>query len=306
MPVLSILAQGVSVGVAPTNNNHDREKRGTATGWSTKATRNNTRWLQSVDSSRLDGKGYAVTLTLRRCPDTAKQWAALRQAFFARLRRAGMTRMHWVVEFQRRRVPHLHCALWFDNDATDKANGALVLRHWLAVSYSHGSGRRGQDAKPIHAFTGWSQYVSKHASRGMDHYQRSTESQPPGWESPGRVWGHFGLWPMVEPIKVDLTSAAFYQLRRILQKIRLKDAERHGDKKRIKQAKKLLKSHSLNHGRVMGMADWMDRDLALEIVRMLMRDDAAITPVLRTVPRLHHRLGLCPERGQNFADLASE
>jgi len=39
-------------------------------------------------------------------------WTRLVKTLLQRLRRAGLLRWHWVVEWQRRGVPHLHLAVY--------------------------------------------------------------------------------------------------------------------------------------------------------------------------------------------------
>lgn len=51
-------------------------------------------------------------LTLRHCPPTSDDWTRLVKVLQQRLRRAGLLRWHWVVEWQRRGVPHLHLAVY--------------------------------------------------------------------------------------------------------------------------------------------------------------------------------------------------
>ncbi|WP_425527867.1 rolling circle replication-associated protein, partial [Xylella fastidiosa] len=66
-----------------------------------------------VREDKLTGVGLALTLTVRDCPATAQEWQRMRRAWEKRMKRAGMIRVHWVTEWQRRGVPHLHCAIWF-------------------------------------------------------------------------------------------------------------------------------------------------------------------------------------------------
>ncbi|WP_420371837.1 rolling circle replication-associated protein [Nocardioides cynanchi] len=91
---------------------HAPAKRGEVTGWSAGTVRRHTAWLRSVDTTQLDGIGAAVTLTLLDCPPTSEDWTRLVKVLQQRLRRAGLLRWHWVVEWQRRGVPHLHLAVY--------------------------------------------------------------------------------------------------------------------------------------------------------------------------------------------------
>lgn len=92
--------------------------------------------------------------------------------------RAGMVRLHWVTEWQRRGVPHLHCAIWFP-DAYDTIT---PTRAWVEVASAYGAGLRGQHARIIDGPVGWFQYLAKHAARGVKHYQRTADSIPEGWQ----------------------------------------------------------------------------------------------------------------------------
>ena len=69
------------------------------------ATRRNTEFLMSVKTDQLTGAGVALTLTVRDCPPTADDWHRLRRAWEKRMVRAGMLRLHWVTEWQRREFP---------------------------------------------------------------------------------------------------------------------------------------------------------------------------------------------------------
>lgn len=152
--------------------------RGDVQGWSEGATRRNTEFLMSVRTDQLTGAGVALTLTLRDCPPTADDWHKLRRAWEKRMVRAGMVRLHWVTEWQRRGVPHLHCAIWFP-DAYDTIT---PTRAWVEVASAYGAGLRGQHARIIDGPVGWFQYLAKHAARGVKHYQRTADSIPEGWQ----------------------------------------------------------------------------------------------------------------------------
>ena len=158
-------------------NTHDRAPRGDVQGWSEGATRRNTEFLMSVREDRLQGVGYALTLTLRDCPPTADAWHKARRAWEARMRRSGMIRLHWVTEWQRRGVPHLHCAIWFE----DRQKISLALAAWVAVASEYGASEKGQHGRYIDGPIGWFQYLAKHAARGVKHYQLSIETVPPSW-----------------------------------------------------------------------------------------------------------------------------
>lgn len=172
MPVITVYRHGGKGGVAPMNLPHIRTPRG-GSGWSPGAVRRNTEFLMCVREDKLTGVGLALTLTVRDCPATSKDWHNMRRAWEARMRRAGMIRLHWVTEWQRRGVPHLHCAIWFSGIVYDVP---LCIDAWLAVASSCGAALRGQHGRIIDGVVGWFQYVSKHAARGVRHYQRCSEN----------------------------------------------------------------------------------------------------------------------------------
>ena len=143
MPVVTVYPHGGKGGVAPMSNGHRRVPRGDIQGWSEGATRRNTEFLMSVRTDQLTGAGVALTLTLRDCPPTADDWHKLRRAWEKRMVRAGMVRLHWVTEWQRRGVPHLHCALWFP----DRYDFVAAIDAWVAVAGAYGAGHRGQHGR---------------------------------------------------------------------------------------------------------------------------------------------------------------
>ena len=104
------------------------------------ATRRNTRFLYSVQEDQLDGHGYAVTLTLKSCPPSSKDWHRIRRAWEMRMVRAGMIRLHWVTEWQRRGVPHLHCAIWFPETTPPVQAMDSIVRAWLLLGEPYGVG----------------------------------------------------------------------------------------------------------------------------------------------------------------------
>lgn len=104
MRVLTQDRHGLTLGTAPLKNNHNRAKRGIVGGWSPSSTRNNTKFLRSIfepDLHEKDGRvlqAFALTLTLKNCPDTADDFHTLRRSLEHRYRRLCLIRMHWVIE----------------------------------------------------------------------------------------------------------------------------------------------------------------------------------------------------------------
>nr|CRY96042.1 hypothetical protein [uncultured prokaryote] len=276
MPVVSLYLHGVTGGVPPMHNSHPRVQRGDVGGWSPGATRRNTQFLYSVREKLLDGQGFAVTLTLRECPPDAQAWHRVRRAWEMRLRRAGMIRVHWVTEWQRRGVPHIHAAVWFPtcwvDDRGVQASEAFITSAWmLAGGETYGAGNRGQDAHPITGAVGWFQYLSKHAARGLKHYQRSPENIPEAWKSKtGRMWGHGGDWPVREKIRLNLENergdGGFFAFRRLVRSWRLADARAAGDRRRVKLARRMLSANNAATSRVRGVSEWIDHELTLSML----------------------------------------
>lgn len=258
MPVVTVYRHGGKGGVAPGRNDHRRMKRGQVEGWSEGATRRNTQFLMSVQEGRLTGAGLALTLTLRDCPPSPKDWHRLRKAWIERMRRAGMVRLHWVTEWQRRGVPHLHCALWFP----DCYDFATAINAWCELAEPYGAGHRGQHARVIDGAVGWFRYLSKHAARGVKHYQRTHDNIPDAWQSKtGRVWGYSGDWPLAEPRKFGLQDqhgdGGWFKLRRLVRAWRISDARAVNDRWRIRSARTMLQESDQVLSRLRGFSEWM-------------------------------------------------
>lgn len=242
-----------------TTNTHQRKpgKRGRVTGWSPGAARRNIAFLRSVDDDKLDGVGLAITLTIRDCPEGSAEWSKAIDTWIKRQRRAGLIRLHWVMEFQRRGVPHLHCAVWYDREKIREIEGNRAIHGLQAVSNPHmakahkrgeehvikagmgavadwieitekwGTGSKGQQVRPIDGPVGWFQYMAKHCGRGRQHYQRQQEALPAVWTSSPRVWGKSGVWTLSEPADATVGNRQWYRLRRLVRAQRVARA-RHG------------------------------------------------------------------------------
>lgn len=249
-------------------------KRGEVQGWSSQATRSNIRFLRSVTLSGLTGGGLAFTHTLRDCPPTHDEWARLRRAYIKRLERAGAIRIHWVTEWQRRGVPHLHGCVFFPDEKISCPAGIaqgrqFMINSWCSAAWEFTAARHAQHVNPVDNALGWFQYVAKHAARGQGHYQRSKESIPPGWKKTGRMWGHIGDWPTREAIKLQLDNPGFFAFRRIVQRWRYADARAAGDQRRIITARRMLQCSDKNLSSIRGVSEWVPEDMALLIVHSL-------------------------------------
>jgi len=281
MRTLKLYRHGITMGTPPAKNDHLRAKRGVVEGWSESASRRNIQFLRSVDERQLsetaDGTpiyAIAVTLTLKDCPATPDDWHKLRRAYIERLRRMGLYRSHWVTEWQRRGVPHLHGVFWFPAGV----HPAHIIGHWVKLSAPYGAGVRGQHYSNLHDAVGWFKYVSKHTARGARHYQRHPDNIPAAWlKRTGRVWGHTGHWPVQGPVEFEISSEAFHRLRRILRNWRIADARAQGDFSRVKLSRRMLQSHRRELSDVRGASEWLSMGPALQALDYLKAQGHEIT-----------------------------
>lgn len=281
MPIISRSLHGITAGVAPSGRSSPPALRGVVDGWSPDACRRNTAWLRTVDHTALDGFGIAFTGTVQTCPETHDDWHKLQRAFVERLRRMGLVRLHWVIEWQRRGVPHLHAAMYFPVPSTPSEHASLLSRieaHWLAVSASYGSQSPSQTVKPIYDMGGWSQYVAKHASRGVSHYQRSPDCQPQHWEKTGRIWGHIGSWPTVDPEKLEISMEGYHAFRRLARAWRIADARASGKSRRIRSARRCLRCPYPDKSPLRGVSEWIPSSVQDSILRYLVSAGFAVAP----------------------------
>lgn len=269
MRTLKVYLHGATMGTPPGRNTHQRAKRGNVGGWSPGATRRNVAFLRSVEPDTLHvtehGEllyGIAFTLTVRDCPPTSDDWTRLRRAFLKRLQRAGMHRAHWVTEWQRRGVPHLHGCAWSTSPKFD----IDIIRAWLDLASPYGVSPRGQHLAAITDPLGWFKYLAKHAARGVQHYQRSAENVPAGWVKTGRVWGHWGEWDTRPPIELYVSDRTFFRLRRLARSWRIADARSSGDARRIASARRMLTSHDRALSELRGVSEWIPQDTYLALL----------------------------------------
>lgn len=289
MPVLRLYQNGLTGGVPPRLVNHAPVPRGDCAGWSAKSSRGNTRFLYSVRSDELsvgsDGSpllGLALSFTLRDCPPAHEDWKKLREAFFFRLRLRGLYRLHWLTEWQKRGVPHLHAAVWFDLVAVEAwmskhhqglplaAFPAIIKGDWLQLTAPYRSSVLAQNIDPIRNDLDWLQYLSKHAARGAAHYQRAIGSHPVGWQKTGRMWGHIGDFPTSEPLGLSLDNPGWFQFRRIVRRWRIANARQgKNPARRIRSARRMLRCSELHLSRVRGVSEWISVDLGMSILHFL-------------------------------------
>lgn len=268
MPTITVYRHGVSSGMG--NSSAVRPNRTAVIGWSSHAIRRNLHFLYSVDESRLIGlDGLALTLTVRDCPSSAADWCRVRDNWFRQLRRVGPLCVHWVTEWQRRGVPHLHLAIYWPSGGPSHV--VALVRHWLNETQQWRSTLSGQHWHGIYDVLGWSKYVSKHAARGLRHYQRSSENLPDAWRgaSTGRMWGKLGDWPITPPMPFEAGSRAFHRLRRFVRSWRCADARRSADGRRIRSARSMLRCPIPSLSPVRGVSEWLPASAMLRFLRTL-------------------------------------
>jgi hypothetical protein len=287
MPVVKVYRNGMTAGVAPSCPVLPETERGIVQGWTKGSVRRNLAFLYSVDHTKLTGSGFALTLTLRDCPVSPHAWRSLYRAFFDRIRRLGMIRGHWVVEWQRRGVPHLHGSFYFPDALVARyAPGAfeeLLRWAWVQVAASHGAALPAQFVSGIYDSYGWDEYVSKHAARGVNHYQRSPENIPQAWRETGtgRIWGKIGDWPIVDPIRLEVDFASYHRLRRIARGLRVADARRpvrpsntrenaeRDRRRRIRSARRMNACPDRDLSGLRGVSDFMSIEAQLQVLAYL-------------------------------------
>lgn len=292
MPVIRLYRHGLTAGTPP-GKRAGRGRKSQLQGWTNSSTRSNTRFLYSVEEGQLTGHGYALSLTMRDCPPDSDTFHRVRRAYVERLRRMGLKRMHWLIEWQRRGVPHLHAAVWLPK-------GGMrfhLVDQWCEVAAAYGAEPYGQHVKAIHDSVGWFKYLSKHASRGVAHYQRSAQSIPAGWEKTGRMWGRLGEWPVREAMGIELDRAATFRFRRMVRGWRCADARRAMSRaqqgtpgvvypseywaavRRLGKARGMLKCGVRELSEVRGVSEWIPLDESLRMIACLVRDGATVKQI---------------------------
>lgn len=297
MPVVTVYRHGFTAGI-PNMSNHPRAKRQEVKGWSPGAVRRNVQFLRSVDERQLTGEGWALTLTVRDCPPSHEDWHRAIANYLQQVRYyLKPIRMHWVTEWQKRGVPHLHGVMWFPDEITIgnpphswPYNVKNMLEQlWLPYGAPFGAGPRGQLAKRLNGPVGWFQYISKHAARGVRHYQRSAENIPQGWKKTGRMWGKAGDWPLRDPVRFETDNPAYHILRRWCRSWRIADARfayadmlrsitegrqvpaslLRSTKLRIPSARHMLRCPNPTLSRVHGISEWISEALLLRMIEYL-------------------------------------
>lgn len=275
-----MLPSGINASV-PSPGNPEPPKRGACTGWTRATAARNQRFLMSVDHRALDeGHGMAFTLTVRDCPASAKEWATARDTLLKRVARSGAVRWHWVTEWTKRGVPHLHLVVFWSPEALSRMPddapypAEVVLSAWLEIAAQWGTAGRGQHARPLDGVKGWFAYCAKHAARGVFHYQRT--EKPEAWVTTGRMWGKGGEWPVFET-SVDVDMATFHVLRRLVRSYLVaearKDLGRYASpeverkiRRRVRYARRMLVWHDRDVSGIRGLGHWVDDTVQDELL----------------------------------------
>jgi hypothetical protein len=273
MARLQIRPGGVSGGFVGSNGGK-AGKRSVVRGWSLGSAQRLLRFLWSVNPDALDRRdGWALTLTLGETPATSATWQALRKAYSSRVRdlvgEDGF--QFWVVEWTAKGRPHLHMAVY----GGDRQLGKRLLLAWLQCADRAGFpvNTVAQHIIPITGATGWLNYVSKHASRGVEHYQR--QGAPEGWDKTGRLWGHSEGWPVETPLVVDLEDHQFHHYRRLVRDYRRRELRRAGAPESA--IRRVGASHGHNEkGRFQGVGAWLPDVYAMVFLQVALAKEATI------------------------------
>lgn len=152
------------------------------------------------------------------------------------------------------------------------------VAHWLELSGQFGSQLRGQHVHLITGAVGWFQYVSKHAARGVRHYQRSPENVPDAWnQKTGRVWGRVGDWPVQDGVRINLDGrtgdGAWFAYRRLVRSWRVADARSEADpsirSRRVRLSRSMLSCNQQALSEVRGISEWVPQWCSLAMVSNL-------------------------------------
>ena len=131
---------------------------------------------------------------------------------------------------------------------------------------------------PILDAAGWLEYLSKHAARGVRHYQR--QGRPAGWDKTGRLWRKGGQGPVVEPLRLDLTTDQAWRFRRLLKRYAIAQAraaamvyQRRGRPGKaaatwdsVSYLRRMLKS-SDRVSSCRGVSEWASQQVVIDLAR---------------------------------------
>lgn len=233
-------------------------KRGKVGGWSSGAASRNAHWLQSVTPP--DGLGIALTLTLKEVVSAA-EWRNILGAFTRALSRCkNVIAWHYVVEWQKRGVPHVHFAVYVDANNEAWETYMTMFRRWW-VDISANAEMQSQHARAINSYVGWLEYVAKHGARGVRHYQR--EVVPVDWigDSTGRMWGYGGRWPAHKVGNLSLSRSDYVRFCRVLRRYMV-------SRGRPRRVVRLVNDKTRGFPR--GVMEWVPVAITLRLVEWLL------------------------------------
>ena len=181
--------------------------RGTIDGFSAEASRRLREFCVTQEAKGLDP--YSTTLTVHR-PVTPEQWRAIMKRFRQRLLWNGWAGV-WRVELQKRKVPHVHVALWLPPG---------VEKGHVIIAWCECTGEIGDVDALMHSVhmrkvesSGWAVYLALHDGKHK-------ESQL-GWQ--GKQWGVWNrdrFTARVEsPLSRELPVAQEVALRRFIGRL---------------------------------------------------------------------------------------
>lgn len=308
--LISAYVNGATVGSPPPPRDHSQDaKRGEVNGWTAGSVRRHTKWLYSISTADLTGEAVAFTFTVRSLPPGPEDWKRVRERFWKRVRDAGMLRRgHWLTEWQRRMCPHLHGIVYLPDDWEPpepwakfgrlRAAELMLLRFWLESADEFEPAMHSQSVALVDGVVGWLRYLSKHAARGVRHYQRW--GSPETWTKTGRLWGYLGEWPVVEPQRFDMEPDAYFRFRRLARGRRIADARAalvasarysgpEGQKRRsvalarLIHARGMLRCSDRRLSPVRGLSDWMPEDVTLTLLGLLVSEGYEIVERVEVV-----------------------
>lgn len=282
MAKITVMPNGVKGGLNSKGNTLPK-KRGICNGWSAGSARRNMGFLHSIRTDLIEGPAFTYTRTLRDMPPSHAEWAALVKKSTLFLMRNGAIRYHWVTEWTRRGVPHMHGIVYLDPESPNYQLPIDADRHWLKMTRHLGTQRQGQDWKELQGTTGWFKYVSKHAGRGYAHYQRAKGQLPKEWQQTGRMWGSGGHWPTDEQA-FNLTNDAYFRFRRLIRSYLTSESRSEIAKRKrfvhtktgpdrlqeavnmLKYRKRMLKRTDKVLSTVRGLNEWAPRGVTVQML----------------------------------------
>ena len=193
----------------------DRPTRGVIEGFSNEAAR---RHKGSFMTLHAPGRQlWAYSLTVHR-PLTAEQWRATVQRFRMKVKRATWAGI-WRVELQRRKVPHLHVALWLPEGVTREDVSMLWLESTREQNDPEAWAHAVKGMKIEQGAAGWAVYMAMHAGKHKEEQL--------GWL--GKQWGIWNAAALVErkAFEVELTARQHFQFLRWLRRLEWAEKRRH-------------------------------------------------------------------------------